>query len=72
MTIALWGLTLQDQHHTGLRVEEVANSSMGTHTTGSTSHWVEEVDNSSMGTHTTGSTSHWVEEVDNSSAKHQH
>ena len=40
LPIALWGLTL-DQHHTGLRVEEVDNSSMETHTTGSTSHWVE-------------------------------
>ena len=63
LPIALWRLTLLDQHHTGLRVEEVDNSSMGTHTTGShhTGLRVEEVDNSSMGTHTTGSTSHWVE-----------
>ena len=76
LPIALWRLTLLDQHHTRLRVEEVDNSSMGRHTKSRlpialwgltlldqhhTGLRVEEVDNSSMGTHTTGSTSHWVE-----------
>ena len=44
LTIVLWGHTL-DQHHTGLKLRQVDNSSMGAHT-GSASQWVEG-DNSS-------------------------
>ena len=57
---ALWGHIL-DQHHTGLRVEIVEESSMGTHT-GPTSHWVEGGDSwRQLYGDTHRPTSHWVE-----------